>query len=325
MIKRRYLVLSAAAAALPRAVSAQPSFPTRPIRIIVPFSAGGSPDLVARLLAPELGKKLGQTVIVENRTGANGMIAGGVVFHAPPDGYTLLLDTGSHVINPSLYKKMPFDTFEDFEAVSVLGIAPCLTLVVNPKTGAKDIQEFLALARQPNKITYGSPGIGNTLHLIGELINKQAGTHMQHVPYKGAAPALAAVMSGEISACFLSATAAIIAVHNGQVRPLAVTSAKRVPFFPSVPSFAESGVPGIDYNGGWNAIFASARTPKPIVDKLSAEIAQSLETPAIREQLIAWGTPPVGGTPEAANRFMLAEFHKFAEIIKSANVTVETS
>lgn len=324
MINRRDSLAALAALACAGPTLAQDDYPNRPIRLLVPFSPGGSPDLLARLVAGQLGRQLGQTVVVENRLGANGIIAADALAKAPPDGYTLLLNTGSHAINPGIYKKLPYDSVADFAPLSLLAIAPALTLVVNPRSGAKNIADFLATARKADSnVTYGSPGVGNTLHLAGELLNSMAGTRMMHVPYKGAAPALTAVMSGEVSACFLSTTAAVIAVKAGQVRPLAVTSGQRIGAFPDVPTLAESGVPGFDYNGGWSVIFAPAKTPRPIVQKLSAEIAKALQNAEVRATMLSWDSPPIGGTPEEVTRFVQAETEKFARIVKLANVPMQ--
>jgi tripartite-type tricarboxylate transporter receptor subunit TctC len=324
MINRRHTLAALAGAAFTAGAHAQSDYPAKAIRLLVPFAAGGSPDLVGRLLAVQVGKQLGQSFVVDNRLGANGIVAAEAVANAAPDGYTLLLTTGSHAINPSIYKKLPYDSFVDLTPVSLLTVAPALTLVVNPGFPAKNIREFLAMARQPDsKISYGSPGTGNTLHLVGELLNATGGTRMLHVPYKGASLALNAVMSGEVSACFLSTTAATIAVKGGQVRPLAVTSAQRIGAFPDVPTLVEAGVPGFDYNGGWIGIFAPGKTPRPIVQKLSQEFARALQTPDIRDRMLGWDSPPVGNTPEEFTRFVQAESEKFARIVKLANVPMQ--
>ena len=322
--RRAALVALAGAALASSGVRAQSDYPHKAIRLLVPFSAGGSPDLVGRLLAQQVGKQLGQGMVIDNRLGANGIVATEAVANAAPDGYTLLLTTGSHVINPSVYRKLPYDSFTDLAPVSLLTVAPALTLVVSPNSPAKNIREFLAMARQPDsKVSFGSPGNGNTLHLAGELLNATGGTHMLHVPYKGASLALNAVMAGEVSACFLSTTAAVIAVKGGQVRPLAVTSAHRIAAFPDVPTLQEAGVPGIDYNGGWMGIFAPGKTPRPIVQKLSAEFARALQMPEVKDKMLSWDSPPVGNTPEEFGRFVQAEHEKFTRIVKLAKVPIQ--
>lgn len=303
---------------------AQPDYPSKAIRMLVPFSAGGSPDLMGRLVANQLTRQLGQGVVVDNRLGANGIVATEAVANAPADGYTLLLTTGSHVINPSIYRKLPYDTFGDFVPVGLLSIAPALTLVVSPQSPLRTIRDFLVQARQTGTpISYGSPGTGNTLHLAGELLNLMAGTHMLHVPYKGAAPALNAVMSGEVTACFLSTAAATLAVKAGQVRPLAVTSAQRIQAFPEVPSLAESGVAGYDYNGGWIGVLAHAKTPRSVLTRLQSEVAKALQVPEVRDKLNSWESPPSTLSAEEFGRFMQAESEKFARIVKQANIPLQ--
>ncbi len=324
MITRRDGLAALIGLASTGSLVAQGAYPDRAIRILIPFSAGGTPDLIGRLVSEQLARQLGQAVIIDNRLGANGIIAADAVARAAPDGYTLLLNTGSQAINPSIYKKLPFDSIKDFAPVSLLMLAPALVLVVNNNFPAKTAKEFLALAKTPDSnISYGSPGIGNTLHLAGELLNHTAGLHMLHIPFKGAAPALNAVMAGDVSACFLSTTAALIAIKGNQVRPLAVTSGKRIETLPDVPTLAESGVPGFDYNGGWIAIFAPVKTPAPIVQSLSAAIHKALQVPKVRDQLLQWDSPAVGSTPEELDRFVQSETDRFARIVKLANVQAQ--
>lgn len=321
--RRDLLLMSSLAIAVPPLARAQ-AFPSKAVRLLVPFSAGGSPDLLARLVAQQLAKQIGQSVVVENRLGANGIVATEAVFNSAPDGHTLLFSTGSHTINPSIYKKLPYDTVRDFAAVSQLTVAPGLTLVVGPKFQAKTIAEFIALARSKDgNVSFGSPGVGNTLHLAGELLNITAGTRMLHVPYKGAAPALAAAIGGEVSAVFLSTAAAIIAIKAGQVRPLAVTSTQRIASLPDVPTLAEAGVAGFDYNGGWMGVFAPGKTPREVVQKLSSEIARALQVPEVKEKMLGWESPPLGTTPEEFTRFVNEDIEKFARIVKAAQVPMQ--
>ncbi len=324
-MNRRYFLYSAALSAItPKVLFAQESYPSKPIRLLVPFSAGGTPDLVARLLSVQLGNQLSQSFVIDNRLGANGIVAQDALANSTPDGYSLLLNTGSQAINPSIYKKLPFDTFKDFAPVSLIAVAPALTLVVNPNFAAKTFKEFLTLAKKSdNAVSFGSPGTGNTLHLAGEMLNSMAGIKMLHVPYKGAVPALNAVIAGEVSACFLSTTAAVIAVNGGQVRPIAVTSTNRIKAFPDVPTISESGVPGFDLNGGWMGIFAPAKTPQAIIHKLSNEIHKAVETPEVKAKLLSWETPPIGSTPEAFATFFQSEYEKFAKIIKVSNIPMQ--
>jgi tripartite-type tricarboxylate transporter receptor subunit TctC len=300
---------------------AQTDYPSKALRMLVPFSAGGSPDLMGRLIANQLTRQMGQGVVVDNRLGANGIVATEAVANAPADGYTLLLTTGSHVINPRIYRKLPYDSFADFAPVGLLSVAPALTLVVNPQSPIRSIRDFLTQARQTGtSISYGSPGTGNTLHLAGELLNLMAGTHMLHVPYKGAAPALNAVMAGEVTACFLSTAAATLAVKAGQVRPLAVTSSQRIGAFPDVPTLAESGVAGFDYNGGWIGILAHARTPRSILTRLQTEVTKALQVQEVRDKLNSWESPPSTLYADEFGKFMLAESEKFSHIVRQANI-----
>lgn len=326
MTNRRHCLFTLGALAGAHALPswAQAEFPSKPLRMLVPFSAGGSPDLLARVIAVQAGKQMGQNIVVENRLGANGIIAAEVIANAPADGYTLLVTTGSHAINPSIYRKLPYDTVADFAPVALFSVAPALTLVVNPNSPAKTFKEFLDLARKADgNVTFGSPGTGNTLHLAGELLNVTAGTKMLHVPYKGAAPALNAVMSGEVTACYLSTTAAVLAVKAGQVRPLAVTSAQRIAAFPDVPTMAENGVTGMDYNGGWVGVFAPGKTPRAVVQRLSAEINKAMQAADVREKMMSWDSAPANLTPDEFARFFQSEMEKFARIVKVANVPMQ--
>jgi tripartite-type tricarboxylate transporter receptor subunit TctC len=318
MLQRRQLLARTGALALAggTALAAQAQdLPNKTIRILVPFSAGGSPDLIARLVAQQFTEQTGVPVVIDNRE---------AVANAVPDGTTILLNTGSHTINPSIYKKLPYDTVRDLAPISLLTIAPTLVLVVAPNFPAKNFQEFLALARQPDtRISFGSPGIGNTLHLSGELLNIKGGTHMLHVPYKGAAPALQATVAGEVSCTFLSTTAANIAIKSGQVRPLAVTAATRLASLPEVPTIAESGVKGFDYNGGWMGLFAPGKTPPATVKRLSQEFNKVLQVPSVRDKMNSWESPPLGTTPEEFAKFVQADLGKYAEIVRDAHVPMQ--
>lgn len=326
MINRRHCLtaLGALGASQLLPAAAQQDFPNRAIKLLVPFSAGGSPDLLARVIAVQAGKQMGQGVVVDNRLGANGIVAAEAVARAAPDGYTLLVTTGSQAINPSMYKSLPYDTLADFAPVSLFTVAPALTLVVAPDSPMKNFKDFLDVARRPDgNVSFGSPGNGNTLHLAGELLNAMAGTRMLHVPYKGAAPALNAVIAKEVTACFLSTTAATMAVKSGQVRPLAVTSAKRITAFPEVPTMAESGVPEMDYNGGWVGVFAPGKTPAPVVRKLSQEINRAMQEPQVKDKMLSWDSPPAAYSPDEFAQFFRQEMDKFARIVKLANVPLQ--
>jgi tripartite-type tricarboxylate transporter receptor subunit TctC len=295
------------------------SYPDRPIRLVVPFAAGGAPDVFARLLGQQLMKKWGQSVVVENRLGGNSIVASEYVAKATPDGYTLLFTTGSHTTNPAIYRKLPYDTLNDFAPVSQLLIVQGLVLVVNPKLPIHSVPEFLELAKT-GKLAYGSPGVGNTLHLPGELLNVKAGTKLLHAPYKGASLALNGVIGGEIQAAFLTPTAALPVVQGGQVRAIAVTSGKRIALFPDVPTLAEGGVTGFDYSGGWMGLFAPAKTPAPILNALAAAVKEALLAPELASKMAAEGNTPVGSTPEEFSRFVQEDVKYFGKLVKDAHI-----
>jgi tripartite-type tricarboxylate transporter receptor subunit TctC len=294
-------------------------YPKHPIHILVPFSPGGTPDVFARLLGQQLTKKWGQAVVVENRPGGNSIIASDAVAKAAPDGYTLLFTTGSFTINPAIYRKLPYDTLRDFAPVTQFYKSPGFVLVVNPKLPIHSVGDFIALGKQ-GKIAYGSPGVGNSLHLPGELLNVMAGTKLLHVPYKGASLALNAVIGGEIQAAFLTPSAALPVVQGNQVRAVAVTSATRVPIFPDVPTLAEGGVTGFDFNGGWNGIFAPANTPLAIVHKLASAVKEVLQDPELKARIAAEGGAPVGNTPEEFSAFIQRDTETFAKLVKAAGI-----
>lgn len=312
-----WLCASAAAHAVP--VWAQRGLGTRPIRLVVPFSAGGTPDVIARVLANSLAKQIGQGVFVENKAGANGIVASSEVAKAAPDGHTLLVATGSHTTNPSIYRKLPYDTVRDFSPVTLLFTAPGLVLVVNPKVPAKTPQEFLELAKT-GKAAFGSPGVGNSLHIPGELLNVMAGTKLLHVPFKGASLAVNALLAGDIQAAFLVTTAALPLIKAGQARAIAVTSAKRLTSLPDVPTLGEAAMPGFSYSGAWMGILAPAATPPAVVQRLSTEIRQALRSPEVHEKLVSEENIPVGNTPDEFAKFLAQDTARMAKLVKEANI-----
>lgn len=311
--------LGAVAAAHTLGAHAQQAFPNRPIRFVVPFAAGGAPDVIARQLGIQLGKQLGQSVVVENKLGANGIVASQDVARAAPDGHTLLVVTGSHTTNPSIYRKLPYDTVKDFAPVTQIFSAPGLVLIVNPKLDVKTPQQFLEAGRA-GKIAYGSPGIGNSLHLPGELLNVLTGTKLLHVPYKGASLAVNGVLSGEVQAAFVTPTAAMPLVRAGQVRPVAISSAKRINVLPDVPTFAEASIPGFIYSGAWMGLVAPGATPKPILERLSMEIGKALRAPEIYDKLVAEENIVVASTVDEFARFLTEDMARFADIVKKAGI-----
>ncbi|HKU96421.1 MAG TPA: tripartite tricarboxylate transporter substrate binding protein [Vineibacter sp.] len=321
-LTRRTMILAAAAtAAAPAALNAQ-AFPSRSIRIVVPYAPGGGADTVARLLAPKLQDALGQAVVIDNKPGAGGVIGDDTVAKAPPDGHTLLLGAFAHAVNPSLLPRMPFRTPDDFAPVSLLVVVPDL-LVVTPSLPAQSVADLIALAKaQPGKLSYGSAGNGTAQHLAAELFKARTGADIQHVPYKGGGPALVDVAAGHVQMLFGNMSSALPQAQAGRVRAMAVTSPKRSPAAPDVPTIAESGVPGYDMYE-WNALLAPAGTPAAVIARLQQEAAKALRLPDVVARLATLGAEPVGSTPEAFAAFLRTELAKWADIVKTAGIKVE--
>jgi len=297
------------------------TFPDRPIKLILPFSPGGNPDTVSRMLAQEMGKRLKQPVIVENRAGANSIIASDLVAKAPADGYTLLYTTGSHVINPLLYKSLPYDTAKDFVPVVLVGSTRGQVLVVTPSLPVQNVQDLVKLATPAtSNIPYGSAGIGNTMHLVGEYFNYKAGTHLVHVPYKGAAPAMNAVMSGEVKLAFLNPVSAIEQVKSGTLRAIAVTGSTRFPQLPDVPTVEEAGVAGYEVQGGWQGALAPAGTPPDVVARLNRAFNDALSSPALKDRLASMGLDVAGGSPQDMANYLAKETATYTDIMQAAKV-----
>jgi len=307
---------------LPMAVAAQGAYPTKPIRMIVPYPPGGPTDVLGRIVAQKLSESLGQQVVVENRPGASGMIGSELVAKAAPDGYTLLTNASIHVINPSLYPKMNFDVLRDFAPVSLIAQVP-LILVVNPALPVKSVSELIALGKaQPNRLNFASSGNAAAPHLAGESFKIATGMQMQHVPYKGSAPAVADLMGGQVQLMFDSMPSAMPHVKSGKIRALAVTTAKRSPTVPDLPTVAESGVPGFDIST-WYGVWAPAGTPKDIVNKVAAEMAKVLQQPAVRERLAALGAEPAGNTPEEFAAYCQSELAKWSRIVRQSGAKAD--
>jgi tripartite-type tricarboxylate transporter receptor subunit TctC len=298
-------------------------YPTRPIRIIVPFAPGGATDLPARLIAPKLSESLGQPVIVENKPGASGVIGIDVVAKSAPDGYTLLMATnGELVMNPSIYPKLPYNPFKDLVPVSIAVESP-LVMLVSPSSPFKSVADVLAAAKaNPGSITYATAGAGSTSHVLTEMLALRTGTKLLHVAYKGGAPASKAIVTGEVAMGLLNLGSAITLINGGRARALAVTSGTRVPELPSVPTLAELGVP--DYADGiWVGMAAPAGVPQDIIHRLSAAVVKALEAPDVRAQLTQLGVHPVGSTPEQAAARIQRETPRYAEAIRQANIRAE--
>ncbi len=318
----QYLAAGLAAAFLAQPALAQ-SYPVKPIRLIVPFAAGGGNDNVARLVGKRLGETLGQPVIVDNRPGAGGVVGAELAAKSAPDGYTLFLGgVGSHAINPGLIKNLPYDPVKDFAPVELLAQAP-LVLVVHSSVPARDIAELIAYARQnPGKLNFASNGNGSSSQLAAVMFESMAGIDMVHVPYKGLSPALTDLLSGQVQLMFSSVVAILPHIKAGKLRGLAVTGTKRLALLPGLPTIAESGFPGYEASS-WYGILAPAGTPRDIVARLNAELSKALEQPEVRSSLLAEGAEPVGGTPEQFAAHIRAEKERLGKVIRDAKIRLE--
>ena len=322
-MRKIFLIAVASLLAMASAVHAEPGYPSKPIRLIVPFAPGGSTDVLARLLAEALRPELGQPVIVENKAGAGGNIGGDFVAKAPPDGYTLLIAAaGPTVINPSLYARMPYDPAKDLRPVSLLIQEPNL-MAVNPKIPAKTVAEFIAYAKsRPTEISFGSPGNGSPAHLAGEWFNQLTGTTMVHVPYKGTGPALNDLIAGQIAMMIDNMPAMWPHVQAGKLRALAVSTDKRAAAAPDVPTIAESGVKGFAF-GAWKGLMVPAATPPDIVERLHAAATKALAKPDFRKRLIDLGAEPVGNTPAQFAAIIKTETASWAALVKSTGTKLD--
>jgi tripartite-type tricarboxylate transporter receptor subunit TctC len=317
----RWLVagFAAALAAWPSYLLAE-DFPTKLVRIIVPQTAGGATDTFARSIGQKLSERWKQPVVIENRAGAGGVIGTEAVAKAAPDGYTLLVTyEGSQAINPSLYENLPFDSVKDFVPIATIAVTPFL-LVVGPQIKAKTFQEFLALARaDPGKLNYGSAGNGSVNHLLGEMLQVEAGIRITHVPYKGAPQAISDVIGGHVDSAFASAPSVIASVQQGLVRALAVSSGERVAISPETPTIRESGVKDFDVNPWWG-IFGPAGLSQSIVTKINSDVAEILKTPDFQEVLAKQGGTSLTSSPEEFGNLLRKDIAKWAKTVKAAGV-----
>lgn len=301
---------------------AQASAPTGPIRIIVPHPPGGPADQIGRVVASELGKALGQTLIVDNRPGGGSLVGTQAVAQAKPDGQTLLVNASVQVIYPTLFKQMTFDVIRDFEPVSLLTRVP-LVLLVHPQVPARSVAELVAHAKaRPGQLSFASSGNAGAAHLAGELFKQIAGVDIVHVPYRGAAPALSDLIGGQVQLMFDSASSALPHVRSGKLRALAVTSETRLPLLPDLPTMVEAGVPGYVLTN-WYGLWAPRGTPAAWVSRLSSELARSLHAPEVAGALRNGGAEVVAGTPEALARFQLAEKDKWAQIVQRSGAKLD--
>lgn len=299
------------------------TYPSKPIRIVVPFPPGGPADILARIIGQNLAESWGQQAVIDNRAGAGGNIGSEMVAKALPDGYTLLMGfVGTHAINASLYSTMPYDNAKDFEPVSLVAMVTII-LVVHPSIPANSVKELIVLARsRPGQLTFGSPGNGTPQHLAGELFNTMAGVKMVHIPYKGAVPALTDLLGGRVSLIFSSMPPALPHVKAGKLRALAVTSARRSSAAPDVPTIAESGLPGYEVIN-WYGILVPAGTPKEIVARLNAEILKILNVPDVKERLSAQGAETFSSTPQEFAAYIRKETEKWAKVVKYSGARLD--
>lgn len=320
MMTRRLLLL-AAALALPAA--AQTAFPTKPVKILIGFPAGGPLDAHARLLADRLGQLLGQPVIVDYKAGAGGTVGADFVAKSEPDGHTLLMaNTGTMVINPAIYPKNPYQTLRDFAPVARTAMQP-LAIVVNPQVPANTLQEFIALAKKsPGRLNYGSAGNGGISHLVPEMFKSATGTFIVHIPYKGSAPAFTDLLAGQVQMMAESIPQASQYVKQGKLRALAVTSRERSAALPDTPTLIEAGIQGFDVVGFYG-VLAPAGTPKPVLEKLGAAFKATLETPEIRSRMVAQGADPAFLGPEAFTQYLAAEMPRWAKAVKDSGAKLD--
>lgn len=313
--------LTGACALLAVAAASAAPYPSQPVTLVVPFAAGGMTDVLARQLAKTMQSQLKQPVVVDNRTGAGGVIGGEKVARASADGYTLLVTTTAHVVNPAITKQLPYDTEKDFAPIAMLARTPNV-LVVNPAVPAKTLQELLAYAKRSGSLSYGSAGVGGTTHLSGELLASRSGAPLLHVPYKGTALALNDLLGGQIQASFVDALTAIKYVQSGKLRAIAVSTRERNPMLPDVPTIAEQGVPGYETEI-WIGFYAPAGTPPALIERLNALARESMCEPAFIRLLAEQGTTPGDMDAAVFREYVSAEIRKWGDIVRDAHIVVQ--
>ncbi len=324
MKPRQIIVLLIAASAwLMSGVALAQTYPTKPVRMIVPFPPGGATDLLARVVAQKLSESLGHQVVVDNRPGAGGTIGSRLMLDAQPDGYTILTSTVStHAIGPHLYAKPPYDPMKDFAAITELSSTPTV-LMVSGTLPAASLKDFIALAKaRAGQLNYGSSGVGTQFHLSGELLKLQTGINMTHIPYKGTALVYPDLFSGQVSMLFDTLSVAIPFIKAGRVKALGVTGTQRTPALPDVPTIAEAGVPGF-YAGLWLGMWGPAKLPRDITERLSADAAKLLKLPDVKERLASQGMEPIGNTPAQFAEFVRKENETWSKVVKAAGVKAE--
>lgn len=307
--------------ALTGAAFSQPAFPNRAIRIVLPFPAGGSTDPIARLIAQKMSETIGQPVVVDNKPGANTIIGTQEVARAPADGHTLLYTASTHVINQLLVPNLPYDSVKDFQPLALI-VRSEFVLVVHPSVPAQNLREFIALAKaNPGTIDYAISGNGNPNHLAGEYFGMVAGVKLNNVPYKGGGPAITDLLGGQVKAMFSVPTAVAGHIKAGKLRALGYTGSKPLPGL-NVPTFAQAGLPGFEINS-WNGVFVAANTPRPVVDRLAAEIGRILALPDVKEKLAAQGQDPEFLGPDAFAAMLAADRQKYGSIVRTANIKLD--
>ncbi len=306
------------------AVAPAYGYPDRPVRWVLGFAPGGSPDSVARIIMPQLTAQMGQSMVLDNRPGANGILAADIVAKASPDGYTVLITSAAFAINPSIARKLPFDAIKSFVPVTNVASSEALLLAVNPSVPANTMQELIQLAKRPGaKLAYGSSGVGNVTHLAAALLAARTGTQLTHVPYKGGGPMVVALMSGEVQIAISNPGTLLAQLRAGRIRALAYNAPVRSPLLPNVPTMIESGVAGMEFDSSWYGVFAPAKTPAAIVNKLQGEIRSALKASAVRENLAAIGMEPVGNMPAEFGAFVEKSIKRYAEVVKLAGIPTE--
>lgn len=311
---------AAALALLPSQFAAAQSYPTKPIRLIVPYPPGGSNDILGRMMAQKLSEAFHQQVVVDNRGGASGIVGAELAMKAAPDGYTLLFAGAALLaMNPALFAKLPYEPLRDFAPVSLIASTPFM-LVTNPSLPVKTVQDLIALAKaKPGQLNFGAAGAGGPGRLAAEMFKSMSGIELLHVPYNGGGPALTATMAGEVHIFFSTIGPVLRLVRDGKLKGLAVTSAKRSAVVPEFPTIAESGVPGYEISN-WFGIVVPAATPKPVITRLNAEIVNAINLSDIKKRIIGLGADPIGGTPDELTAYTRSEIVKWAKVVKAAGI-----
>jgi len=318
----KWATMIGAALALCATIASGQGYPNKPVKLVVPFTPGSATDILARTLGQKLSEQWGQPVIVENRAGAGGTIGAGVVAKSPPDGYTLMVHSSGHAVNASMYPTLPYDTTKDFVEVATLGGQPNV-LVVAPASGLRTVADLIAAAKKsPGALNYGSAGIGSGTHVNAEKFKLAAGIDAVHIPYKGTPEAITDTMTGRVTYFFSPISAALPNIREGKLVALGVSTAKRSSALPNVPTIAESGLPGFDYNL-WVGLWAPAGTPQDIVEKINADVAKVLAMPDVRERLAALGAEPMVMTSADFRKFMREEIDDAAKVVKAAGIKAQ--